>query len=121
MAAHGKCAERAGGRGAPSNPLPTPGARVRPPQTAAIGDRLSPPSRGTREHPYGKPGRDWDRPPESPDCTSFFFCFLGFFFPLNRCISSHSARAPPPVFSFQRVAGLFTCWRSSPLLQVYFK
>lgn len=43
------------------------------------------------------------------------------FFSLNCCISSHSAHTPPPVFSFRRVAGLFTCWRSSLFLQVYFK
>lgn len=69
---------------------------MRPPQTAAIGDRLSLLSRGTREHPYGKAGRDWDRLPESPDCTSFFFWV--FFFLKSLHLFSFCPRTPAGVF-----------------------
>lgn len=114
---HGKHAEWGGRRGAPSMPLPMPGTWVRHP-TTAIGMGSPRQEPGPRSIPVENQGAIGTEP-LSCQIAVHFSPF--FFFSLNHCISSHSARAPPPVFLFWRVAGLFTCWRSSPLLQVYFK
>lgn len=80
-------------------------------------DGVSPPRTGTTEHPCGKPGRDWDRAPQLPDCSSFFSFF--FFFLKSLHLFSFCPRAPAGVFILAGCWVIYLLALLSPLAGVF--